>query len=176
MARTRQVSMMAPAAVTVQRQATKPRAEARPRQTILEARGALKALGILKAQGILKALGILKTLGVVVLSGSCLLAGSACAPRFPDIYFAANSVTVENVMWVAPTRMALVYQPPQAHHSSCRGAEVVATDERIEVRFVQRYGKNRGVGPGRQQVVFDNPKRLPVVVTDDVEDILIWNP
>lgn len=101
------------------------------------------------------------------------LATSACAARFPPICIAANAVRVEQVRWTTGEDMVVTYRPPQSKFSRFVGAVVTEGEDRIEIRVMQRYG--RGTPPGRQQVELRNPRRLPVVLTDDVEDVTVWS-
>lgn len=100
-------------------------------------------------------------------------AGLSCSPRFPDIYYSVTAVEVRHVHWLGGGQMAVEYALPRASQSHSRGAEVRETEERVELRFVQRYGSRWTAAPV-ERVEFANPERLPVVVTDDVETILIW--
>lgn len=101
-----------------------------------------------------------------------ILTASACAGRFPDIYYSATAVRVRDVHWIGPTRLVVQYQAPASRHFHCPGAQVRETPTRIELLFIQRHGK--GGGLRLQRVEIDNPQRLPVVVSDDVQEVVIW--
>lgn len=102
-----------------------------------------------------------------------LLAVPACV-SFPPICVAATSVRIERVQWTTGEHLLVTYVPPYAKFSRSAGASVTTTPDRIEIRVLERYG--RGEPQGRQQLVVSNPQRLPVVITDDVEDQEVWRP